>query len=152
MGSNETRIYISNHSDIRSDIIRHFHGLGHLGTDKVSSSCARDAYWPKRHDDIAAYIASCHDCQSNKVPNQVPAGLQQPLEIPANFWDTVTTDFLSELPISENGFDVVLVIVDKLSKLAIFEAVKKTFGAREVAQVFQDRLFAKRGVPITIIS
>ena len=64
----------------------------------------------------------------------------------------MTTDFLSELPISENGFDVVLVIVDKLSKRAIFEAVKKPFGAREVAQVFQDRLFAKHGVPITIVS
>ena len=55
------------------------------------------------------------------------------------------------MPISENGFDVVLVIVDKLLKRAIFEAVKKTFGAREVAQVFQDRLFAKPGVPITIV-
>ena len=83
VGSNETRTYIPNHDKMRSDIIRHYHDSGHLGTDKVYNSCARDAYWPKMHDDIAAYIASCHDCQSNKVPNQAPAGLLQPLEIPA---------------------------------------------------------------------
>ena len=104
------------------------------------------------YDDITAHISSCHDYQTNKVPNQAPAGKLQPSEIPVASWDVVTTDFLTELPISAKGFDVALVIVDKLSKRAIFEALKKTTTAQDVSQIFQDRLFSNHGFPASIVS
>lgn len=50
------------------------------------------------------------------------------------------------------GFDAVLIIVDKLSNIAVFEPVKKSYKAEDVAQCFDDRLFSKHGVPIRIIS
>lgn len=37
--------------------------------------------------------------------------------------------------------------MNKISKRASFEAAKKTFDANDVAQVLQDRLFFKHGVP-----
>lgn len=59
---------------------------------------------------------------------------------------------MTEFPISNNGYDTVLVIVKKLSKRAILIPVNKTIKASEVANIFQERLFSKHGVPITIVS
>ncbi len=69
-----------------------------------------------------------------------PAGELQPLDIPEQCWDVVTTGFPTELPESTNGFDAVLVIVDKLSKRAIFIATTKSVTAPEVTELLQDRL------------
>ncbi len=64
----------------------------------------------------------------------------------------LSPDFLSELPTSHRGTDVVLLVVDKLSKRAIFIPTSKTVTAPDVLQLFVDNVFTKRDVPTTIIS
>eukprot|EP00171_Calliarthron_tuberculosum_P021854 IDg21854t1 len=104
------------------------------------------------YDDIVSYCNSCEECQANKTPNLPPAGELLPHEIPAQCWDVVAADFVTELPRSTNGFDSVLVIIDKLSKRGIFIPTTKNVTAQQVAQLFQDRLFSLHGVPVKIIS
>ena len=106
------------------------------------------AYWPKMYDDVINFVNQCRVCQENKSPNSLPAGELQPLEILDRCWDEVTCDFVSELPTSGAGFDTVLVIVDKLSKRAIFIPTTKNGTAQDVAQLFQDKLYSTHGVPI----
>lgn len=151
-GGVKPRVYIPNTGDLRSDIISGFHNTGHLGTDKVFNACARDAFWPRMYNDVAQYIRSCKDCQANKTPNVPPAGKLQPRDIPHRCWDVVSADFVTEFPKTKAGNDAVLVIVDKFSKQAIFTPCKKSATAPEIAQLFQDHLFAKHGVPTKIIS
>lgn len=151
-GTNDLRIYVPDHGTIRTDIINHYHGVGHLGIDKVYNSCTRDMFWPKMHEQITNYVLSCKVCQANKSQNLSPAGLLQPLKIPPRCWHTVTTDFLTELPMTERGKDSICVIVDKLSKRAIFIPLTKTAKAIDIAQIFQDHLFSKHGVPEVIVS
>lgn len=64
----------------------------------------------------------------------------------------MSTDFLTEIPTTDTGFDAVLVIVDKLSKREIFQAVRKTDKAKDEAQIFQGRLFSIHDFPNKIIS
>ena len=104
------------------------------------------------HEDVVRLVTNCQNCQINKTSNQRPAGELQQHLIPEKCWDVVTTDFLTELPTSAKGNNMVLVIVDKLSKRAIFIPTHKDVTAPEVAQLFQDHLFTKHGTPITIIS
>lgn len=77
------------------------------------------------YKEIGHFISSRHECQINNAASQAPAGLLHPFEVPELCWDIVTTDFLTEIPTSESGFDASLVIMDNLSKRAIFAPVKK---------------------------
>lgn len=152
IGSGPSRVYFPDTDGLRLEITKYFHDTGHLGIDKVYNACTRQAFWPKMYEEIYRYINGCRDCQANKKPNTLPAGVLQPLTVPSRCWEIVTADFLTELPETETGLDAVLVIVEKLSKRGIFCALKKTATAPEVAQIFQDKLFSQHGVPAVIIS
>lgn len=50
-----------------------------------------------------------------------PYGLLKPLPVPLQPWDSISMDFIEELP-SSNGYKSILVIIDHASKQAIFIA------------------------------
>lgn len=151
-GTNESRVFVPGCEGLRTEFITHFHDAAHLGKDKVYNRLSRYAYWPYMFSDVAKYIASCRDCQENKVPNELPGGELKPHEIPDRFWETITTDFRTELPKSERGNNAIVVVVDKISKWAIFVPTQKSVSAPEVAQIFHDWVFSKHGTPVRIIS
>ena len=60
-------------------------------------------------------------------------------------------DFITELPDS-NGYDAILVIVDKLTKYATFIPTQTTINEKETAQLFFKHIVCKNGLPRQIIS
>ena len=72
---------------------------------------------------VEDYIKQCATCQQAKQLNQTPAGLLQPLPIPEGVWMDLSMDFIEGLPKSQ-GYSVIMVIVDRLTKFAHFVAVK----------------------------
>lgn len=61
-----------------------------------------------------------------------------PHDIPTRCWEHITTDFVTEFPlsVSERGHDAVMVVVEKLSKRVVLIAMNKTMGAKEVSHLF----------------
>ncbi|GKC24758.1 hypothetical protein Tco_1026908 [Tanacetum coccineum] len=57
--------------------------------------------------DIATYVSKCLTCLKVKAEHQRPAGLLQQPEIPEWKWDNITMDFITKLPRSKSGHDVV---------------------------------------------
>jgi hypothetical protein len=60
-------------------------------------------------------------------------------------------DFIEKLP-SSQGYDTILVVVDKFSKYAHFMALKHPFSALSVAQLFINNVYKLHGMPTAIIS
>ena len=60
-------------------------------------------------------------------------------------------DFIDQLPLS-NGFDSILVIVDRLTKMALFIETTTTVTSEGLAVLFLKHVFAKQGTPRDIVS
>lgn len=125
IASNDSRIYVPNDEELRKYVIEVNHVSGHAGTNKTYSKCARFLYWHKMDKVKAKFLRMCSECWKSIIANLKPVGLFQPLQIPNKSWEVVTTDVLTELLNCDKGYDSLLVIVDKLSKRAIFTSSKK---------------------------
>jgi penicillin V acylase-like amidase (Ntn superfamily) len=60
-------------------------------------------------------------------------------------------DFIEGSPLSD-GADVILVVVDRLTKYAHFLALLHPYTAQQVAHLFLDNVVRLHGVPTSIVS
>src|SRR5258708_5769001 len=68
---------------------------------------------------VGDYVRSCTSCACTKVPHHKPYGLLKQLPIPSQPWESISMDFIEQLPTLE-GFTVILVIMDRLTKQLLF--------------------------------
>jgi hypothetical protein len=61
-------------------------------------------------------------------------------------------DFVVGLPLTSHRHNVILVIVDKLTKSAHFIPVRDTYDVNDVARVFVNEVIHFHGIPKKIIS
>jgi len=101
---------------------------------------------------VAGYVAKCSICQQVKVEHQKLVGLLQPLPIPEWKWEMITMDFVSGLPRGKRGNDAIWVIVDRLTKSALFLPVKMTDLVDRLAKMYVNEVVRLHGVPISIVS
>ncbi|KAJ1692442.1 hypothetical protein LUZ63_009140 [Rhynchospora breviuscula] len=107
--------------------------------------------WPSMKEFIVDHIRQCEVCQLTK-PEHVPSpGLLQPLPIPSEAWNNIGMDFITGLPKSE-GKEVLLVVVDRLTKYSHFLPLSHPYTAASVAQVFLDHVYKLHGLPVSIVS
>ncbi|GJX38043.1 putative reverse transcriptase domain-containing protein [Tanacetum coccineum] len=84
----------------------------HPGSDKMYQDMKKLYWWPNMKADIATYVSKCLTCAKVKAEYQRPSGLLVQPEIPQWKWDNITTDFVTKLPKSSQGYDTIWVIVD----------------------------------------
>ncbi|GJP70951.1 hypothetical protein CLOP_g1841 [Closterium sp. NIES-67] len=125
---------------------------GHFGVDKTQKLLHRFYYWPDSTSDVQRYVSACPICQHMKSSRQRPAGLLQPLEPPQRPWQHVTMDFVTRLPTTATGNDAILVVVDRLTKMAHFAPCRTTITAEDTAKLLISTIVRLHGVPLAIIS
>jgi len=139
----------------RVEIIKESHDQltegAHEGYHKTYNRIAAGYYWPKMSRDIHLYVKTCDICQKSKPKKHAPYGLLQPIPIPSRPFEVVTMDFIPELPLSE-GWDDILVIVDKLTKYAIFVPCLTQNKEEEVGAMFFKHIVTHFGLPRQVIS
>ncbi|GJV18755.1 putative reverse transcriptase domain-containing protein [Tanacetum coccineum] len=72
-------------------------------------------------------------------------------EIPKWKWDKITMDFITKLPKSSQGYDTIWVIVDRLTKSAIFMPMRETDPMDKLARMYLKEVVTKHGIPVSII-
>ena len=75
--------------------------------------------WKGCNKFVKKEIAKCHTCIGNKPLIIKPLRKLHLIQAPIKPWGSITMDFITDLPLSE-GYNSVLVIVDRLTKFAIF--------------------------------
>ncbi len=88
----------------------------------------------------------------DKASRKRPAGLLQPVEIPEGFWQCVTFDLITQLPVTTTGFDAIAVFVDKLSKMTHIAPCHTTLSSKEFANLFMDNVFRLHVLPLKLLS
>ncbi|KAL4557540.1 hypothetical protein LXL04_035721 [Taraxacum kok-saghyz] len=135
-------------------LITEFHDSpsgGHSGFYRTYRRLAAQIYWIGMTKSIKDYVRACDTCQRYKHSTLSPAGLLQPLPIPTGIWDDISLDFITGLPKSK-GFEMVLVVVDRLSKYCHFIPLKHPVTARSLAEIFVKEVIRLHGVPKSILS
>ncbi|KAJ9545620.1 hypothetical protein OSB04_025327 [Centaurea solstitialis] len=91
-------------------------------------------------------------CLKVKAEHQRPHGKMQPLEIPEWKWENITMDLITKLPKTPRKFDAIWVIVDRLTKSALFLAIRESSTAEQLAEIYVKEVVSRHGVPVSIIS
>ena len=148
------RIYVPDVDDLRLRVLRSRHDhptAGHWGQNKTQALILRDYAWPGLRLLVRDYCKSCTACGRAKVPRHLPYGTLKQLPIPERPWNSISMDLIEQLPNSD-GYSAILVVVDRLSKQAIFIPTHDTLTAPELADLFVTHVFSKHGVPSHVTS
>jgi hypothetical protein len=74
------------------------------------------------------------------------------MQIPEWKWEEVGMDFIVGLPRTQRGFDLIWVIVDRLTKVAHFIPVRTTYSSAKLAKLYLERIVSLHRVPKKIVS
>nr|GFA59963.1 retrotransposon protein, putative, Ty3-gypsy subclass [Tanacetum cinerariifolium] len=77
--------------------------------------------------------------------------LVQP-KIPEWKWDNITMDFVTKLPKSSQCYDTIWVILDRLTKSAIFTPIRETDPMDKLARIYLKEVVTRHEIPVSIIS
>ena len=66
-------------------------------------------------------------------------------------WTHISVDFITKLPLVQ-GYDSILVVVDRFTKMAHFILTTEKTSAEELAQLFRDNIWKLHRLPDSIIS
>src|SRR5258706_425631 len=143
------RLYVPNQEILHLQVICNHHNhpaAGHFGEARTSKLICHSFHWPGLRRMVKDYVASCAMCAHAKSVRHKPYGKLKQLPIPSRPWSSISMDFIEQLPASEN-FSAILVVVDCLTKQAIFIPSHDTVNAPQVAQLFLTHVFSKHRVP-----
>ncbi|GKE92684.1 putative reverse transcriptase domain-containing protein, partial [Tanacetum coccineum] len=120
---------------------------------KDGTLCLNGMSWLPCYGNLRTVIM--HDkrltCAWVKVEHQRPSGLLVQPEIPQWKWDNITMDFITKLPKSSQGYDTIWVIVDLLTKFAIFVPMRETDPMEKLAMTYLKVVVTRHGIPVSII-
>ncbi|GJP70425.1 hypothetical protein CLOP_g1368, partial [Closterium sp. NIES-67] len=148
-------IVVPHVGNLRNDIIEEVHSTkygGHLGIKKTRWALSDVYWWPGLGTEVQQFVSRCDACARNKSDTKKPGGLLQPLEIPDEPWESVSLDFITDLPKTRDGHTAILVFVDRLTKMVHFVATTTDVSAEDTAKLFVAHVFRLHGLPRVLVS
>ena len=138
---------------LQNEVLGHMHDStisGHLGVKKTVSRLQRHYYWYRLKDSVSMWIRRCARYGARKRPLHMPKALLGDYRVGAPM-DRVATDILGPLPLTEQGNQYVLVVVDCFSQWTEAYAISD-FTAKTVADTLVNQFFSSFGVPLELHS
>ena len=150
------RIYVPAVDSPCGKVISLFHDnpeSGHFGALKTTELVSRDFYCPAMDSHVCKYVSGCIVCHRIKAPRHARHGIKMPLETPTRPSEGITMDFVTYLLVSTaSGNSLILIILDRLTKMAIYLQYQKDIDSPELARLLFEHDICKRGVRDIIIT
>jgi hypothetical protein len=124
----------------------------HPGTNKMYQDLKKNFWWTQMKTEIARYMSECDTCRRVKADHLRSAENLQPLNIPGWKWKNICIDFIVGLPSTSRGYNLIWVIVDRLTKSAHFIPVSITYRVQQYVELYLSHIGRYHGIPKTIIS
>ena len=134
----DSRLVVPDVDNLRTKLIAEAHSqvsTAHPGRNKTLALLARKYYWKSMRAWVEQFVANCRACKRALPPHEKKHGFLHPLPIPDRPWQHVTHDFKS-FPKDRHGYDMVYVVIDRLSKQSICIPCKKNAIARDMARIY----------------
>ncbi|GKC16906.1 putative reverse transcriptase domain-containing protein, partial [Tanacetum coccineum] len=122
------RSWLPCYGDLRTVIMHESHKSKysiHPGSEKMYQDMKKLYWWPNMKANIATYVSKCLTCAKVKAEHQRPSGLL--------------------------GYDTIWVIVDRLTKFAIFVPMRETDPMDKLARMYLKEVVTRHGIPLLII-
>ena len=149
-----TRLFIPNDPVLKKKILQEHHDAvlaGHTGINKLQKMLAGKFWWPHMPQDVVDYVTSCVTCQAVNARNRKREGHLMPLPPPEYPWQGISMDFITGLPISGEGHDTILVVVDRLTKMVLLTPTQIAIDAEHTADLFFREVVCRFGQPEHVI-
>ena len=124
---------------------------GHPGRAKTLEKIKESYIWEGMRRDIDRYVNNYETCQRTKPRRDKAFGLLNPLPIPSGVWKFITIDYIIGLPKTQE-YHAILVVVNRLSKMAHYIPTTKEINAQETARLLLHHVWRYHGTPKEIIS
>ena len=110
----------------------------------------RNYWWPGVMRDIGRYVEECDLCQRIKNRMKKVVEKLKLSEMPEKPWTHLTVDFITKLLVV-TGKDAILVVCDRLSKMAHFVATTEGTSVEGLARLFRDNMWKLHRLPESIV-
>jgi len=147
------KIYVPRNADLRRRVVSLCHDTkvaGYPGRWKTLELVSRDYWWPQMSRYIGQYVSTCDLCLRTKLIRQALVGELHPLRIPDSRWDTLSVDFVVELPLS-SGHNAVMTMVDSVSKQAHSIPTHTMVTAEGAARLFLYQVWKLHSLPMCVV-
>src|SRR5690606_7788449 len=129
---------------------------GHPGVTKTIQRISKEYWFPRMRRHVKEILRRCDLCARTKAARHRPYGQLQPLPVPEAPWESISMDFITKLPLSEDPatktkYDSILNIVDRLTKYAIFIPYQESMTATQFAHIFNRHVTSNHNPPKEII-
>jgi hypothetical protein len=148
------RLYVPDLPELHAELVRSYHEsaiAGHMKRARTYEALSRDYYWPGMLTYVERWVSNCHTCTRITASREARQGVLRPLPIPERAWKDVSMDFITHLPMCE-GYNAILVVVCRLTKMKHFIPCNDTCDAEEVARLYLKYIWKLHGLPTTVVS
>jgi hypothetical protein len=140
---------------LRTRILAELHDSptgAHCGRDRLLAELQRRFTWQGMATDAEQYVLTCDACQRNKHSKQLTPGLMMPLPLPEEPCLHWTTDAVTGLPKTKQGYDAIQVYVDRLTKLKRFALARTSDNSVQLANTTLRTIIGPHGMPKSMVS
>jgi hypothetical protein len=146
--------------ELRHNIIKEIHDhpiAGHEGIRKTLARVKRTYDYRGIKKDVGRIVNECEECARSKAARHKPYGELKPLPVPAKPWESIAFDHITKLPkskeiTSQQEYDSIFVITDRLTKYGYFIPYQEATDAEVLAYTVLKTVVANHGLPDEVIT